>query len=202
MKDLLSALQALQGTPVPNLLVIGGFILLILAFAGKVGAVVELPPKRQKWAGIIGVLLLILGIVLFMLPEFPLNSTPAQEQTQPSLETTGCIPTLLLPEAGAVLDNGRTDSNDNIERFFDWSDCPGATAYHLIVARPRMDPEMDNNTIPTSSFDYAIPGTYVADENRFGWTWKVRANVNGQWGPWSEARPFEIEPVNTDLPIP
>ena len=68
MKDLFETLQALQNTPVPNLLVIAGFILLLLAFVGKIGAIIELPRERQKWAAIIGALLLFFGIGLFLVP--------------------------------------------------------------------------------------------------------------------------------------
>ena len=76
MKDVMETLQALQNTPVPNLLVIAGFILLLLAFAGKFGAFIELPKERQKLAGIIGSLLLIFGVGLFMVPGSQPDSTP------------------------------------------------------------------------------------------------------------------------------
>jgi hypothetical protein len=59
IKDILETLGALQNTPVPNLLVIAGFIFLLLAFVGKIGAIVTLPEKRQKLAGSIGFLLLL-----------------------------------------------------------------------------------------------------------------------------------------------
>ena len=76
MKDILETLQALQNTPVPNLLVIAGFILLLLAFVGRIGAIIDLPKERQKWAGIIGTLLLVFGIGLFMVPDSTPTPTP------------------------------------------------------------------------------------------------------------------------------
>jgi hypothetical protein len=42
---------------------VAGFIFLFLAFVGKFRAMVELPPERQKWAGIIGTLLSILHVL-------------------------------------------------------------------------------------------------------------------------------------------
>lgn len=201
MKDFLNALQALQDTPVPNLLVIGGFILLILAFAGKVGAFVELPPNRQKWAGIIGVFLLVFGIGLFALPELSHDPMPTQPPPDQVVPETGCIPMPIAPETGAILDNGRTDGADQVTMHFDWSDCPGAREYHLMVGPISMNPVIDQ-FMPESFFDYVNPGASFTEEYLNTWAWKVRPDINGQWTPWSEERTFEIEPINTDPPQP
>jgi hypothetical protein len=91
MKDILETLQALQDTPVPNLLIIGGVIFLFLAFVGRFGAYIELPRRRQRWAGIVGALLLVFGIVLFMVPsELPPSApalVPSAEISTPSILT-------------------------------------------------------------------------------------------------------------------
>ena len=63
MKDILEALQA---TPVPNILVISGALFLLLAFVGKIGSFIEIPEKRQKWSAMMGVLLLIFGTSIFI----------------------------------------------------------------------------------------------------------------------------------------
>lgn len=42
-----------------------------------------------------------------------------------------------------------------------------------------------------SSFGKQLNG-YVGSHNLRGWTWKVRARVDGQWQPWSDARPFSV----------
>ena len=42
-------------------------------------------------------------------------------------------PQLISPVAGAMLDNGRTDRQDNIIWDFDWSDVPGASAFSFFV---------------------------------------------------------------------
>jgi hypothetical protein len=89
VKDILGTLQVLQNTPVPNLLVVAGLVFLLLAFTGRIGAVVELPNRRQKWAGVFGTLLLIFGIGLFIVPSSQSNSTPSDvKEKSPDLPTS------------------------------------------------------------------------------------------------------------------
>jgi|GEM_PF-4037541 len=76
MSTILETLQALQNSPVPNLLVIAGCIFIFLAFVGRFGAFVELPPQRQKMGGILGAVLLMIGIGLFVVPNSQLSSAP------------------------------------------------------------------------------------------------------------------------------
>jgi len=111
-----------------------------------------------------------------------------------------CIPTLISPEEGAIMDNGRTDGLDDVVWDFDWSDCPGATEYHLYVKLPNaLNPLIDNQGITSSSYHYVSSG-YIPDANRLGWTWKVGVKVDGMWHRWTETRTFDVEPVNTDPP--
>ena len=63
MKDIF---EALQSTPVPNILVISGILFLFLAFVGKIGAFIEIPEERQKWSAIVGLFLLIFGTSIFI----------------------------------------------------------------------------------------------------------------------------------------
>jgi hypothetical protein len=110
---------------------------------------------------------------------------------------------LIKPADGAILDNGRTDRLDNIIWEFDWSDYEDALKYHLYVIHPEAtSPLIDESTIKESNFDYLCESCYIIDENRFDWTWKIRAFVNGRWEDWSETRRFDVEPVNTDPPSP
>jgi len=127
-------------------------------------------------------------------PAFTPTPTPA---------STSCVPSLVSPEQGALLDNGRTDRLDDIVWDFDWSDCEGASRYHLYVRYPgARAPVVDNADVPVSSYHLAEPGAYIGDLGRFGWTWRVRAMVGSEWGEWSETRTFDVEPVNTDPPAP
>jgi len=101
---------------------------------------------------------------------------------------------LISPEEGEILDNGRTDRLDDIIWDFDWSDCEGATQYHLYVFHlGSINPVIDNDNIISSSYHAVSHGSYIVEENRYGWTWKVRAKVNGRWGNWSQIRTFDVE---------
>lgn len=40
---------------------------------------------------------------------------------------------------------------------------------------------------------------YQTSDCLIGWTWGVRAFVNGQWNEWSDTRHFDVEAPNTDL---
>jgi hypothetical protein len=111
---------------------------------------------------------------------------------------TSCVPVLVSPVSNAVMDNGCLDTSDPLVWDFDWSDCPGATSYHLYVfhvgsAYPAVD-----EYLTASQGQFNCPGCYVADANAQNWTWKVSANFNGAAGPWSEVRSFSVEPLGTD----
>jgi hypothetical protein len=106
-------------------------------------------------------------------------------------------PDLVSPAAGAVLDNGCSDFSDPIVRDFEWTSVPGADMYHLYVkGKNAISPVIDADVAGTSYHDEVA--AYVIESNRFGWTWKVRAKARGVWGPWSESRLFDVEPLNTD----
>jgi len=61
-------IAALQGTPLPTLLVVGGIVFLFLAVVGEITGKFKLEDKQQKWSAIIGTLLLFSGIVLYVVP--------------------------------------------------------------------------------------------------------------------------------------
>jgi hypothetical protein len=112
---------------------------------------------------------------------------------------TPCVPNLVSPAEGATLDNGRTDHTDDIVWDFDWSDCAGATQYHLYVIKSGASiPVVDKDDIPASSYHHVQSGAYIPAANLTGWTWKVRARVGGAWNDWSLTRSFSVEPPDTD----
>ena len=141
------------------------------------------------------------GTVL-MAPTSTPTVTSAATRT-PTATLTGippllCVPALISPEEGAVLDNGRTDGMDDLIWDFDWSDCLEAGSYHLYVIGPgALFPLIDIDTLSDSAYHF-VTQSYIAGNNLSGWAWKVRANTGGQWGDWSPARSFDVEPVNTD----
>ncbi|OGO39620.1 MAG: hypothetical protein A2147_09870 [Chloroflexi bacterium RBG_16_57_8] len=104
---------------------------------------------------------------------------------------------LISPAEGAFVDNGRFDRSDDIIWDFDWSDVPGASQYQLFVKGKLATITLIDTMTTSSSFHYVSPASYIADHNRFGWTWKVRALVDAQWGDWATVT-FNVEPLNSD----
>lgn len=107
---------------------------------------------------------------------------------------------LIFPLNGAAMDNGRTDCQDDEVWDFDWLDVENASRYQLYVKKDTSENPVIDTMTTRSSYHYVSPGSYIVDRNCYGWTWKVRAQVNGQWGEWSETRNFQVEKVNTDRP--
>jgi hypothetical protein len=103
---------------------------------------------------------------------------------------------LLAPQAGAAMDNGCSSHQKEMEWNFQWSPVAGASLYQIMVMGPNARNPLVNTAV-TSNFHRHSGRGYVADHNRTGWTWRVRAQVNGQWGPWSESS-FNVEPLDTD----
>lgn len=111
-----------------------------------------------------------------------------------------CVPSLISPAVGTIMDNGRIGRLDNIVWDFDWSDCNGATSYHLYVIGPDATNPVINDTIEVSAYHF-VDNAYIISQYYEGWQWRVRAYVNGQWGGWSATRTFDVEPLNTDPPF-
>ena len=106
--------------------------------------------------------------------------------------------TLLEPAEGAVLANAcMLDAAPSIVWEFDWSDVPGATRYHLFVkADTAPHPAIDVSGLTHSDYR-SERSVYIINTNLDGWTWRVRAQVGTEWGPWTEERGFSVEPLNT-----
>ncbi len=115
------------------------------------------------------------------------------------IENLPQAPILASPPQGATMDNGRDDFKDSISWDFDWADVPGATDYQLYVIGPNALIPVINVQTNSSSY-HNVRTSYIANENRFNWTWRVRAKVDGKWSGWSEIWQFNVEPLNTDLP--
>lgn len=112
-------LNTLKDTPVPTLLLIGGFIFLFLGIATiKKPIVIEVTPSSRKIALILGIILI--GIGLFLLIQ-PSAENPTAEATQtPEIvfnvrkeETNGCY----VRFNGLHIDNNSQDSLS-----WDWGD--------------------------------------------------------------------------------
>lgn len=110
-------------------------------------------------------------------------------------------PLLETPAHGATMDNGRADHADYQVWEFSWRPVPHASQYNLYVKNPIVQMPVINQITQDPHFRKAGYGNYVVNQNRLGWTWKVRAFVGGTWGPWSETRTFDFEPIDTDPPV-
>ena len=129
-------------------------------------------------------LLLLSGFFLMTAPE-PLIPPPA--------------PMLISPANGALMDNGCKPKAEGIAWDFDWSDVPGATAYHIRVFRNPNIPLINNMNVQTSSYHYASArNDHIINSNLNLWKWMVRAKGPGGWGTWSAVRGFRVERLNTD----
>ena len=118
----------------------------------------------------------------------------------PNPESLNCIPQLLSPSRGVLLDNGRTDREDTIKWTFDWTDCPRATAYSILVYGPSATIAIINTATTQSSFQFVECGSYIIPANANGWRVWIRSMVDGVWGNWSREYNFDVEPLNTDPP--
>jgi hypothetical protein len=134
-------------------------------------------------------LVLLSGIFLLSAPP---KATPILTPIPP------VVPVLISPANGAVMDNGCQNKKNGITWDFDWSDVPGATAYHLRVWRNPSLPIINNMAIPASQYHYDSPQSFVINSNLNGWRWMVRAKVHGVWGRWSAVRFFRVEKLNID----
>ena len=107
------------------------------------------------------------------------------------------IPELTSPEEHAILDNGCVNQTDKQTWEFSWSPVDGTRRYQIFVQRLGAQFPVLNTAVDGTSYSFSRIG-YVAPQNADGWTWRVRALVNGKWGKWSSVRSFSVEPVDSD----
>lgn len=60
-------LRSLIEGPLPNILVISGVLFLFLSVVGKIGAKIAVDPRRQGYAGFLGIILLLAGLSLYLM---------------------------------------------------------------------------------------------------------------------------------------
>ncbi|MCI0409232.1 MAG: hypothetical protein L0191_11850, partial [Acidobacteria bacterium] len=106
-----------------------------------------------------------------------------------------CRPELTSPEENAVLEQRRrSDGRVGTKWSFSWSGCPAASRYHLYVKGPGAKNPIVNldNIVGESHVDTS---THYGIQSLEGWTWKVRAFVEGEWGDWSRTGTFNVSKV-------
>jgi hypothetical protein len=71
-------IKALKDTPIPTILVVAGIVFLLLAVAGQIAGKVNVPRDRQRLSMLIGVILIVLGAIIYMIPQPVLVPIPAK----------------------------------------------------------------------------------------------------------------------------
>ena len=122
-----------------------------------------------------------------------LGSAGEQGALRSGVQTAACIPAPISPGDGALLPNGTRDGSGSIAWTFQWSECPGASQYRLVVRhRGAQFPLIDESALTTPSFSYLSAGAYIDDDSRSDWVWTVEAFVDAGWsGPSAEQR-FDV----------
>ena len=100
--DAIAIFNAVKDTPLPIILVVAGIFFLLLTVVNQFMGKITITPDKQKWAGIIGGLLLILGIALQVIPSRK-EITPPAINTSPGIETS---------PAGEPSNKAATQSNE------------------------------------------------------------------------------------------
>lgn len=108
------------------------------------------------------------------------------------------IPELYSPAPNAVVSNGNIYNNKEYTWVFDWSDVPNAQQYEISVSHPKDPSQSWIQTVTQSTYQkdqtYHVPYDYLN-----GWNWRVRAIVNGNFGPWSSLQYFNVVQITTQV---
>ncbi len=60
--------KTIQGTPIPNLLIISGIVFILLSITGGISGKINITPQKQKAASLFGTVFLIIGLMLIFIP--------------------------------------------------------------------------------------------------------------------------------------
>jgi hypothetical protein len=139
---------------------------------------------------------LIFGLVAVCIAAGAFVAGMLFERNFPSVfASSSNTPTLLSPAEGAVL---KTDVPEMWE--FSWSKVPKAEKYHVYICHS------GSLNFPFANTEVEVPFYRLnSHANNFnprrtgftdgplikGWTWKIKAQVGGEWSKWSEVRTFD-----------
>jgi hypothetical protein len=102
VKDIVSAIQ---GTPIPTLMILGGILFLLLGISGGFAGKIVVTQQRQNLTLVIGTGLLLVGLSLYFFrrsaseesPKTASTATPASNADVPIAQTSAAPPTSSLP---------------------------------------------------------------------------------------------------------
>jgi hypothetical protein len=128
-----SVLAALKGILIPTILVVTGIGVLLLSIAGQLAGRIAVPPERQRWAVIMGGILLLSGMALYVVPPAqhmpsrppevppPIPPKPDSKVDQPPPPSTpGFIP---QPSSGEGIHIPSVNARLTALRFFEGHPC-------------------------------------------------------------------------------
>lgn len=81
---------------------------------------------------------------------------------------------------------------------FQWSKVPKATQYQIfVIGKTAQNPVVNTVTVNNWYHFENTLGSEVQGPNIYGWSWKVRAQVDGTWNEYSTQNYFDVKPVCT-----
>jgi hypothetical protein len=144
---------------------------------------------------IIGLAIIILGVALIGAGILAVHSCYSGAQPEPVPSTV--TPELLTPADGESVINGSISDEPWIWQFR-WRPVVGAEKYHLQVFGPQgEDPWIDKVVGEPLHEEANGSGWSIGESSLSGWTWKVRAQVRGQWSDWSRVHTFNVRKAAT-----
>ncbi len=110
----------------------------------------------------------------------------------PTLPAEMCTVRLAVPANNAVLPQHQLGNRKFESKWlFGWHGCTEASRYHLYVIGPNaLNPIVNKNNLTAATYQYQRSHNGI--KKLEGWTWKVRAYVDGKWGEWSDERVFDV----------
>lgn len=111
-----------------------------------------------------------------------------------------CIPSPLSPVANQKLPNGCEVTPHSYAWKFEWTPCPEATEYELVIAHAELNPYRKVTVSDRNSYTFTPSTPFSSSTFYSNWYWMVRAKVSGGWGEYSPVATFRVEPINTACP--
>lgn len=131
------------------------------------------------------------------------QSVAAGDTVIPIRRMTQCLPKLLSPTAGGVVDVML--AGQNAWWLFRWQGCLDISRFHFQIFEPKGgQPLFDYEGLTTLSYRFPLQDKIGKGTSLKGWRWRVRGQSRGVWGEWVESG-FEVrslQAVEEKTPAP